>query len=214
MKFAKSFLLSLSLVLVAPSEAAQQLVLNYDGFFDRLEDLDEPEYSKVTLGFYFKEIGSNEPCKMTSVKLKSQSESKDVYFYPSGEVLLPFDEQLDMDKAKLIISHETSHDCGLDMRLESKALLSKTIKSQEAEELLLTFDAALDELAGMMSFLLPDVAGVTFLASEGQKLTLDNPHGIECDELGCTVLKSELEGLNDTLRFNVVPKKAVPFIKK
>ena len=204
-----SMLLTSSAVLAEP----KQLILNYDGFFDRLDDLDEPEFSQVTLGFYFKQKGNGQACDIQSVTLKSQSDSRDVYFYATGEVLLPFDEQLDMDKAKLIIAHTSDQECGLDMRLETKSLLSDTITTSDTLALVNTFELALDELAGMMAFMLPEVSGVTFIGKEAQPLVVQNSSAGNCELNRCTFEKFELTGASDKLEFNSTPVKAVPFIK-
>ena len=210
-----SFALASALCVTSPSIAQDtSLILNYDGFFDRLDDLDEPEYADITLGFYFRKLGSQQPCGIRSAVIKSQSDERNVYFYPSGEVILPFDKQLDMDKAKLIIEKIDASQCGLDMRLETKAVLSATIPKAQVLRYIKTFDLALDEMGGMMAFMMPDVAGITFLAAEDKPLQFNNSGIGRCDAFGCTLMLTELDKLDQALIFNYQPNKAVPYIAK
>ena len=204
-----------SLLAMSPLSLAKDnaLVLNYDGFFDRMDDLDEPEYVDVKLAFYFKNKQNGEACKIDSAELKTQDRQKQVYFLASGELLLPFDEQLDMDKAKLIIHKQDNQECGLDMRLENSQLLSQDITTEQVSKLTKTFGLALKELGGMMSFLVPDVAGVTFLAKPGQALVVESSSKIQCNDNGCTIKAGDMTNDNQTIRFNYPPQKAVPFIE-
>ena len=207
--------LASALFISSPSIAQDtKLILNYDGFFDRLDDLDEPEYADITLGFYFRKLGTQEPCGIRSAVIKSQTDERNVYFYPSGEVILPFDEQLDMDKAKLIIEKLDASQCGLDMRLETKSVISATITKEQVFHYIQTFDLALDEMGGMMAFMMPDVAGITFLAAEDKPLQLKNSGIGRCDTYGCTLMLTELDKIDQALIFNYQPNKAVPYIAK
>lgn len=193
----------------------QQMVLNYDGFFDRMESLDDPEFVDVKLAFYFTQRGKTNACPITSAKLKTELKSQDVYYFDSGEVVLPFDKQLDLDKAKLVIESKAGFDCGLNMRIESKQIFSDSMSKDQTQQLIHSFDVALDELGGMMSFLMPDVTGVKFLGNEQNSTTQLASNIGRCSENTCIVTLQELENSADTkLVFNVAPSKAVPHIQK
>jgi len=202
-------------MLFSSVNAAQpELVLNYDGFFDRLDDLNEPEYADVTLGFFFKQVKNGEPCHIKSARLQSQTDSMKVYFLGSGEVLLPFDEQLDMDKAKLIIEKSDDVDCGLNMQLQTKTLFKEKVSLEKANKLITTFDLALDELAGMMSFLTPDVNGITFIGDGQVPLSIKNNFDSLCSDAGCTLSRNQLDKFKGMIEFNYAPVKAIPYIEK
>jgi len=193
-----------------------QLVLNYDGFFDRLEDLDEAEYQDIKLAFYFMNQ-SGEACPVKSVKLQTKLKQMEVYNLPSGEILLPFDHQLDADKAAIVIEKQDEQLCGLDMRLESVILLDKDVDVIKAKSLVATFDLALNDLAGMMSFTLPDVVGVTFKSEVNQVLSITNEKIGKCELNRCTVTLAELSSLQEqkqkTISFSRSITKVVPFIQ-
>ena len=118
----------------------KEVILNYDGFFDRMDDLNEPEFVDIKLAFYFNELGSTNACPIIRSQIRTKLDSMDVYFLESGEVLLPFDEQLDLDKAKLVITTTDNVDCGLNMRLEASFLIEQEIKIEKAKTLVKTFD--------------------------------------------------------------------------
>ncbi len=200
-----------------PQQPGYDLVLSYDGFFDRIKKFDDPEFSNVKLAFYLKTLKTNQACKINSVYLKTKLKSKKVYFYETGEIVLPFDIQLDLDKANVVINKQTDEECGLDMRIESVALLNKTMTKDEINSLINTFKLALDKQAGMMSFLLPEVKGVTFVGEQGKSLAIKNTLVGSCSEKGCSITKSDLDDLyseEKLIEFNAAPVKAVPFIQQ
>lgn len=193
-----------------------QLVLNYDGFFDRIEDLDEPEYQDIKLAFYFMDkVGK--ACPVKSVKLQTKLKELEVYYLPSGEILLPFDHQLDADKAAIVIEKQDDEICGLDMRLETSILFEDKVDVSKAKSLVGTFDLALNDLAGMMSFTLPDVVGVTFKSEDNGVLTIKNSQVGQCESNVCTLTLAELalyqEQNLETINFSHSIVKAVPFIQ-
>ncbi|MDU0111644.1 DUF2987 domain-containing protein [Psychrosphaera aquimarina] len=189
-----------------------QLVLNYDGFFDRMDDLDEPEYQDIKLAFYFMDVKGN-ACPVKAVRLQTQLAKKEVYHLASGEILLPFDHQLDADKAAIVIDKVDSQPCGLDMRLETSILFEQKVGVEKAKSLIGTFDLALNDLAGMMSFTLPDVVGITFKSKIGETLTITNLAAGHCELNACTLTLSDLTLYQETIKFSHTIMKAVPYIK-
>lgn len=215
MKKLKLFGLVLPALVCSSVFAAENVMsLSYDGFFDRIEKLDKPEFQNVKLAFYLKEMTTGKPCNIKSVELKTKLKSKKVYFYDSGEVILPFDKQFDLDKAQVVIEKENNDNCGLDMRIESIGLFDNQIKKVELIDLVDTFSAALKKQTGMLSFLAPEVIGATFLAPEGRRMEILGGAKGECNDLGCTITKTDIEENNDLIEFSVKPIKALPYIQK
>ena len=212
MNLTKLALLSLSLL--SPLVLAQdKLELNYDGFFDRMKDLDEPEYQGVKLAFYLMDK-QGQPCPVKEAKLTTKLKKQDVYVLDNGEILLPYEPLLDQDKALLVIDKKDTRECGLNMRLESNQLFEPKVEKQQALALTDKFAAAFDDLGGMMSFMLPKVQGVTFKFAEGVKPQLNSSKLGKCDSSnGCTITKKQLIEFNGDIEFNQKPIKAVPFIQ-
>lgn len=188
------------------------MVLNYDGFFDRMDDLEAPEYSSIKLAFYLR-AATGKPCDVNAVFLKTKHKSIEVYTLPDGELLLPFDPKLDQDKAAIVIEKNTDETCGLDMRLESTQLFTSTVTVKNSLELIETFDTAFSDLGGMMSFMLPKVQGITFLLEDGNSLYLLDKSLGKCTENSCTVTTDELQRYGKSLKFNQAPKKSVAYIQ-
>ena len=212
MNFIKPLLLALSL---APSAvlAQEKLELNYDGFFDRMKDLEEPEYQGVKLAFYLMDR-EGQPCPITSAKLSTKVKQQDVYVLDNGEMLLPYEPLLDQDKALLVIDKKDSRECGLNMRLESNQLFDAKVSKQHTLELTDKFAAAFDDLGGMMSFMLPKVRGITFKFADEVIPEMTNPALGECkQQSGCTILKGDLVKSDSEVEFNHKPVKAVPYIQ-
>lgn len=195
---------------VVTANDANQLVFNYDGFFDRMDDLNEPQFHNIKLAFYLKNK-QQQSCDVESVWLTTKVDKMEVYYLPNGELLLPFDEQMDADKAAVVVN-KSEQECGLSMRLESKVLIAKSFPKQQALELHKSFSEGLKEMAGMMAFLAPTVQGITFVA-EGKTLRLENELGIKCELGMCTIINEQLTNLPDTLEFNIAPEKVLPYIK-
>ncbi len=212
MNFIKPLLLALSL---APSAvlAQDKLELNYDGFFDRMKDLEEPEYQGVKLAFYLMDR-EGQPCPITTAKLSTKVKQQDVYVLDNGEMLLPYEPLLDQDKALLVIDKKDSRECGLNMRLESNQLFDAKVSKQHTLELTDKFAAAFDDLGGMMSFMLPKVRGITFKFADDVTPEMTNPALGECNQQsGCTILKGDLVKSDSEVEFNHKPVKAVPYIQ-
>ena len=194
-------------------QAQEKLELNYDGFFDRMDDIESAEYQGVKLAFYLKDK-NGVPCAVKQAKLTTKIKQQDVYVLESGEILLPYEPLLDQDKAILVIDKADNKECGLNMSLESNLLFEQQVPKQQALQLTNTFDAAFDDLGGMMSFMLPKVKGITFKFKQGVEGKLLNSSIANCNiEKGCTVLKEELEQIETDLTFSHKPVKVVPYIQ-
>lgn len=195
----------------------QIITLNYDGFFDRMDDLDEPEYVDVKLAFYLTQmngVNQGQPCPIHSARLVTKIKQSNVYYLEDGEVLLPFDEQLDMDKAKLQIETSKDLQCGLNMRLENSKLLTADMPTADLLQLSKTFNLALKDLGGMMSYFVPDVSGVTIVGQPGDMITILNGSGALCENNQCQLTTQDLTQFSQRIRFSHVPVKILPYIKR
>lgn len=190
------------------------LILNYDGFFDRIAKLDKPEFSTVKLAFYLKLKSNGSICPVESVDLKTKLKSRTVYFDEWAEILIPYDKQLDLDKAQLVINKQTKSECVMDMRIEAVANYGKEINPKSLSQLSNTFDLALKEQAGMMSFLMPDVEGITVISKEDLTILNINNEVGDCNGNRCTITNNQLNKLKEDLIFSSRPHRIIPYIAK
>lgn len=211
MKLSKIVLLTLS-VLPFGAMAQNTLELNYDGFFDRMKDLEEPEYQGVKLAFYLMDREGS-PCPVSNAKLTTKVKEQEVYVLDDGELLLPYEPLLDQDKALLVIEKKDARECGLNMRLESSALFNNKVSKQQALDLTNKFAAAFDDLGGMMSFMLPKVEGITFKFDESVATTIAPTSLAKCESNSCTILKGDLVKFEGNFEFSERPVKVVPYIQ-
>jgi hypothetical protein len=199
----------------------KELILSYDGFFDRIEKLDEPQFATVKLAFYLRDIVTNKSCVIKDVKLKTKLKSRDVYFYDTGEILIPYDKQLDLDKANVVINHNDNAQCNLDMRLEAVTQFSEVVQLKSIVELIDTLDAALKEQGGMMAFLMPDVNGVTFIGENGIGLkVIESDSGLKhagdsyCKDNRCTITKNNIKDVSASIKLSAKPVRVIAHIDK
>lgn len=211
MNLSKIVLLTLS-IMPFSGLAQSKLELNYDGFFDRMKDLEEPEYQGIKLAFYLMDR-EGAPCPVSSAKLTTKVKKQEVYVLDNGELLLPFEPLLDQDKALLVVDKKDNRECGLNMRLESSSLFNSKVSKQQALDLTNKFATAFDDLGGMMSFMLPKVEGVTFKFSDGVVPTIKPANIGKCEKEGCTILKGDLVKFEGNVEFNGSPVKVVPYIQ-
>lgn len=197
---------------VTNSDKSTTMVLNYDGFFDRIDDIEAIEYSDIKLAFYFTSIESNLVCPIRSATLKTKFKAIPVYYLADGEVILPYDRKLDQDKAQLLIETDFGYNCGLNMRLENRFLLSETLPTGRLVNLVSVFDNALQDLGGMMSFLVPNVDGLTFLGKADETLTITNGRSEWCSENQCKITIADLKSVGQALHFSSEPLKIMPYI--
>lgn len=200
MKIKSKLSLTIPFILgIAFNAQAEKISLNYDGFFDRMDDLNAPEYQNVKLAFYLKNK-EGQACKIESAELATKLVKKDVYFLDSGELLLPFDEKLDQEKASLNVTVADNQNCSLTIQLESSQLHTNSLKVKDAKHLVSTFDTALKDLAGMMSFLTPDVNGITVVGTKGQIYTAETMFKL-CQQTDVCVI--DVNELNNAMTNNV-----------
>lgn len=193
--------------------AQDKIELNYDGFFDRMKDIEEAEYQGVKLAFYLRDK-AGQACPVKSAKLATKLKEKEVYVLETGEILLPYAPKFDQDKANLVIEKQDDRECGLTMSLESNVLFDANVPQKQALDITNKLALAFDDLGGMMSFMLPKVEGITFKFEEGTLGQLTNSNIAKCEiDTGCTIMASDLESFKGQLSFNKKPVKAVPFIQ-
>ena len=82
--------------------AASEFVVAYDGFYDRLKVVNKGEFQYAQVNFYLTDIATNEVCTIKSGKSLQQQEF-DLTYTDQAQLLLPFDKQLDTDKAVIVV---------------------------------------------------------------------------------------------------------------
>ncbi|WP_240223866.1 DUF2987 domain-containing protein [Rheinheimera hassiensis] len=152
-------MLPLLLVLCAPASA--DLLLSYNGFYNRMKKLQQPEYSDITLAFALTGERSGQACKYYSLGLKSDLHDITLDIAGNGEISLPYDEALKDSNAILeVLQADNAEPCQVQFRLRSRMRLANDLTLPQLQHYRSQFDVLLDDMAGLSKYWLPEVSGV------------------------------------------------------
>lgn len=211
-KMIKAILLS---TLVVPTLSAQELVLGYDGFYNRMKTSKKNEYQNTQLGVFLTNAATKKHCQIEHAVIDFEGAITPVEIGLDYELQLPFNKQLRDDKAKLKISTSDTEQCDLAfqiMTVEHDALEFSTAKiiSQVAE-----FDKFLGDMAGYFGRMnLPATMGVQFVfAQETNATTLAGKHFKQGSKISLSqdeIIAANISGL----KFDHKPLRIVPLTEK
>lgn len=201
------------LALCAVPILAKESVFTYDGFYARLKKSEQAQYSYVTLTFLLRQQNSEHVCVIDQAMLTTDLLSQPLTLAANGELLLPFDEQMNDNKAKIRLQqHEDAVPCDLNFRLRNKLPLSRDISLLEVRKIHQQFDLLMDEMAGIAKYMLPEIKGVTVLFSQPAQLQTPVDY-VQCQELQCTIDLSKVPA-DGVLSFTKTPDYIVPWIPR
>ncbi|MEL0639151.1 DUF2987 domain-containing protein [Pseudoalteromonas aliena] len=152
--------------MVAVSANAKEFVMSYDGFYDRLKVVNKGDFQYARVNFYISDIATNESCAIKSGTILTERNEYPLNFTDKAQLLLPFDKQLDTDKAVIVVQPKNpNHDCQLKLQIEANELEGLTFSKQSLYTINTELDELLTDLSGffvskLMWFLLPEQKGV------------------------------------------------------
>jgi hypothetical protein len=162
--------------------------MSYDGFYDRLKVVNKGDFQYARVNFYISDIGTNESCAIKSGTILTENNEYPLNYTDNGQLLLPFDKQLDTDKAVIVIQPQNpAHDCQLKLQIEANELDGLSFSKQSLFTLHSELDELLTDLSGffvskLMWFLLPEQKGVVVTFKTAQQF---NDDAIHCEDLVC-----------------------------
>lgn len=178
------FLLCIS----AFSVNAKEFVMSYDGFYDRLKVVDKNDFQYARVNFYITDIATKAPCKIKSGRILTENNEYPLNFTEQAQLLLPFDKQLDTDKAVVVVEPENPvHDCQLKLQIEATELDELTLSKHALFTINSELEELLTDLSGffvskLMWFLLPDQKGVAVTFKSPIQIKDKN---VNCKDLVC-----------------------------
>ncbi|WP_428616102.1 DUF2987 domain-containing protein [Pseudoalteromonas sp.] len=190
----KAATIAVALSAVATKAAATEFVVAYDGFYDRLKVVNKGEFQYAQVNFYLSDIATNEVCTIKSGKIITEKQEFDLTYTDKAQLLLPFDKQLDTDKAVIVVQPENpKHDCQLKLQIEATDLADFELSKANLYTLNQEFEELLSDLSGffvskLMWFLLPEQQGVV-LKFDTQDAVSAN--AVSCKALRCSVKISD-----------------------
>ena len=190
-----NYMMAIAIVFMASfSVQAKEFVVSYDGFYDRLKVVNKGDFQFAQVNFYINDIATNEVCTIKSGLIITEREEFPLNYTEQAQLLLPYDKQLDTNKAVVVIEPQNeNHDCQLKLQIEAREFTNSNLNKHQLYQLDGEFDELLSDLSGffvskLMSFLLPEQKGVV--------LTFDSPVTIadpafDCQESVCHVSVDE-----------------------
>jgi len=216
-----TFALSVALVSTSFITSAKEFVASYDGFYDRMKIVNKGEFSQAKVGFYLIEMTSKESCVLSEGHILTEKQEFPLNYSEQMELLLPFDEKLDKDKAMVIAYPENPNDeCQLVMQIEAPVSQGSSFSKYQLYDTYIELDDLIDDLSGFVlstvfGFLMPDMVGVTLIFDEPAKLLSQSDDTVKCSEMRCTItMNSDWDSNSEILKFSVSPSKIIPYIEK
>ncbi|WP_018690614.1 DUF2987 domain-containing protein [Algicola sagamiensis] len=193
----KNMLVLVALMVPTASLYAKPVYLGYDGFYDRLKVSNKKDYPDVRIGFYLIDEDTRQPCHIKEGSIQTEKSSQPLVVGEESEMLVPFDKQLDKDKAMIIV--ETEQYCVLKMQIEAQGQHGKRVSAEQLKRIQSQMADILDDLSGFIaSFFTPDVTGVRLVFAKKEH---SKQAGIQCDGMKCSVNAEQLAN-NVTLSFD------------
>ena len=152
--------------IAASSAVAKEFVMSYDGFYDRLKVVNKGDFQYARVNFYISDIGTNEVCSIKSGTILTEKNEYPLNYTDKAQLLLPFDKQLDTDKAVIVVQPKNPvHDCQLKLQIEANELDGLALSKQSLLVINNELEELLTDLSGffvskLMWFLLPEQKGV------------------------------------------------------
>ncbi len=161
----KALLLS-SLVLPTafPVVNAQELVLNYDGFFNRIKKSKKADYENTKLGIFLKNAQTGRNCQINDASIRLDNTITPVTVGADYELMLPYEQKLRDDKAKLFISVEDQASCDLSFQIMTADNEVNAYQTQDILKQIEEFDLFLGDMAGYFGRMkLPVTIGIQLI---------------------------------------------------
>ncbi len=200
---------------------AKEFMVAYEGFYDRLKVVNKGNYTFAEIGFYLSEVNSAKPCQLKSGEIVTELQNYPLVFTEFGQILLPFDKELDYNKAVIKAqTHVPEQDCQLSMQIETKVTDSLLLNEATLFEIYTEQKALIGDLSGVMmrtlfQFMMPKVTGISILFSDNVDILSTKSAGISCEQKKCTLLFSEnFTDSSETLKFSSQAIKVIPYIEK
>ena len=162
--FIKVVLLSSLLV---PSLSAQELVVGYDGFYNRIKNSKKEQYVNTKIGVFLNNSQTGKHCQIENAFINFEGAITDVEIGADSELLLPFDKDLRDNKAKLHVNVTDIASCDATFQIMATENNSAEYSTLTLVKQIEEFDLFLGNMAGYFGRMnLPATVGVQFIFDE------------------------------------------------
>ncbi|QDP01190.1 DUF2987 domain-containing protein [Thalassotalea sp. PS06] len=202
------------------SLSAQALDLEYKGFYQRLDIIEENELDKITMGFYLVDAYNRERCHIDKAFFFGPGvNEKEIDIAADGRLQIPYDKELYDRFAVLRVNlSDPAQNCTLQMQIQVKDNQKTEFSFAELSVYREQMQSLVDEFGGFLWFMMPDVQGLNLkVASDNTLSFIDDSlkSGFNCEDLQCTLLvEEELTSNRMALQFSQPPVVISPWISK
>lgn len=195
-----------------------EFAVSYDGFYDRMKVVNKGDYLQARVGFYL--VDANQPkdaCEIASGKIVTEKSEQPFSFTQAGQLLLPFEQQLDKDKA-VVVAQTLTEQCQLKMQIEAIDNYQATFTQGALFDTFTELDELMDDLSGffmtkVFSFLMPTMTGITL--EFAQPVEVIGGANWLCDGLRCRVTVNDDWQTNpQTVSFSAAPVRILPYFEQ
>ncbi|MCK8046990.1 DUF2987 domain-containing protein [Shewanella sp. 1CM18E] len=205
----KQLLFSCILLGFASASQAAPISLEYQGFYQRLKQVNKGNYQLVELAF---SVSKANGCHVNSGTITTEKDSFPLTITKDQRLFLPYDSQLKSDRALINLDVQGSADtCAIAMQVRAKNTKQEYSQS-ELQQVAAEMNALLDRMQGFpMRYFAADIAGLN--------LEFDGDATVYIDDKAIPVTgtyrltTSELNGLS-RLKTSVPPKVISPWTAK
>lgn len=157
----KYSLIAGALSLLAVSAQADTLSLGYSGFYKHLDTVADAGTEQATLGFYLSRSDGKGLCTLHSGIIEMEGQQKgEVEVLPHGEFILPYDKQLDSDKAVVKLEVDSPVQCDISIQIQA-VLPAGATDAAQLSSIRDEMKTLLEEMAGWPGrYFVPEVKGV------------------------------------------------------
>lgn len=195
----------LALTLTTPLQA-QTLDLGYSGFYKHMKTVQKAKVEQAELGFYLRQADGSGLCTITSGQVRVDGEHRGaVTLLPHGQFILPYDKQLDLDKAVVSLELATQQQCDISIQIQAQ-LDGGKVSLARLREVRDELQTLLAKMAGWPGrYFVPDIQGIHLAPmNAGESLAVD---GVTSDSGRVSLRDEQLAGEGSLLlpRVRVTP---------
>jgi hypothetical protein len=207
-------LLGVTILFSASISHAETLVVPYSSFYSHVNKIAGEETSALQFAFGFKLVQSTELCKIDSAFIRTQKQRLPLSLIKQQRFTVPSDKILKMARAEVVVElQQAANRCDMSVQLETKAEhLKPDYEQQELQMLLSQYQAFFSGMGGFLSFMMPDVHGLTLHFSDNIDL-LSLPEGLTLEQ-GMLQLSSEWIASSKGLKLESAPLRITAIVRK
>lgn len=167
-----------SLLLPTLAMAGQPVLeLQYGAFYSQMKTFAKGEFGHARLGFYLTDPQNGKRCALDSARVSTQDKDVKGEVTVDSELRLPFDDDLNLDKAMVAVTLKEPHaTCDMTVQVMADAPKGPELPLAELAARQQQMQSLLDKMAGMVGkHFLPKMEGVriTLVQQSGTAYLID-----------------------------------------